>query len=88
MRRRNKAQTFLKEKVPEDGVGGHLGVDGDDASPDYLIACMRGKQVVDALVDLVKVVVYLLEPTPLCEVCGAISMARRGQHEWKTCQGP
>lgn len=34
---------------------------------------MRGKQVVDALVDLVKVVVYLLEPVPLGEVWYTIS---------------
>lgn len=66
--------TFLKEKIPEDGISGHLGVDGDDATPDDLVPCMGGEEVVDALVDLVKVVVYLLEPAPLGEVWCTISV--------------
>lgn len=75
---KEKQQTLLKEKVPENGIGGHLGINGDDASPDDLVPCMHGKQVVDARVDLVKVVVYLLEAAPLGEVCGLRSAWRSG----------
>ncbi|KAI9455310.1 hypothetical protein HD554DRAFT_2042818 [Boletus coccyginus] len=42
---------------------------GDDATPDDLISGMRGEEVVDALVDVVKGIVDLLEPAPLGEVC-------------------
>jgi len=65
----SEGRTFLKEKVPEDRVCRHLGIDGDDATPDNLISGVGGEEVVDALVDVVKGVVDLLEPAPLGEVC-------------------
>jgi hypothetical protein len=60
--------TFLKEKIPKDGVGTHLGIDGDNAPSDLYIAHVRDIDVVDALVDNVKVIVHFLEPAPPSEV--------------------
>ena len=82
----SEGRTFLKEKVPEDGVCGHLGVDGDDATPDDLVSGMGGKEVVDALVDVVKVGVHFLEAAPLGEVC-CTDERGKGGHEGETCRG-
>lgn len=65
---REERRTFLKEKVAEDGISRHLGVDSDDAAPDDLVARVGGEEVIDAVVDVVKAVVYLLDTAPLCEV--------------------
>ena len=82
----DKRHTLLKEKIPEDGIGGHLGVDGDDAAPDNLIPWMGGEQVVDAIVDVIKVMVDLLEPAPLGDVWHTISV-EEGPYEQETCRG-
>lgn len=59
-------RTLTKEHIPEDRVGTHLGVDGDDTSSNELIFSIYNIHVFYALVDLAEIVIHLLEPLPRC----------------------